>query len=163
MCRSQGLIGVLQADFPGNRPFQLPLHPEAGVKLNLLPDCLKNYLLRTGVNTYLFFFPWVKFFFLFFFFFTFYFVLGNSRCCVSFRWQAKGLSYTYACIHSPPNSLSHRGDHINIEQSSLCCTLVLVPCAVIHLKYSSVYMSIPNSLTLSSTHPFLAATISSFS
>ena len=71
MCRSQGLIGVLQADFPGNRPFQLPLHPEAGVKLNLLPDCLKNYLLRTGVNTYLFFSPWVKFFFLFFFFLLF--------------------------------------------------------------------------------------------
>ena len=34
---------------------------------------------------------------------------------------------------------------------------------VIHFKYSSVYMSIPNSLTILSSHPSLLATISSFS
>ena len=29
----------------------------------------------------------------------------NKQCCDSFRWPVKGLSHTYACIHSPPNSL----------------------------------------------------------
>jgi len=40
---------------------------------------------------------------------------------------------------------------LNTEQSSLCCTVA--PCLVIHFKYSSVYLSIPNSLTISSPHP----------
>ena len=34
---------------------------------------------------------------------------------------------------------------------------------VIHFKYSSVYMSIPNSLTIPSPYPFPLVTVSSFS
>ena len=41
---------------------------------------------------------------------TFNFILDYSQWTVlcSFRWIAKGFSYTYTCIHSPPNS---RGGH----------------------------------------------------
>ena len=37
---------------------------------------------------------------------TFNFILDYSQWTVlcSFRWIAKGFSYTYTCIHSPPNS-----------------------------------------------------------
>ena len=38
----------------------------------------------------------------------------------------------------------------NIEQSSLCYTVG--PCLLIHFKYSSVYMSIPNFLQLMNLH-----------
>ena len=34
-------------------------------------------------------------------FLTFYLIFNNI---VSFRWTPKGLSHTYTCIHSPPNS-----------------------------------------------------------
>ena len=27
----------------------------------------------------------------------------HTQCCDSFQWTVKGLSYTYTCIHSPPN------------------------------------------------------------
>ena len=54
---------------------------------------------------------------------------------------------------------SHPGCHINTEQSSLCYMSSLV----IRFKYSSVYMSIPNSLTIPSFHPSPLVTISSFS
>ena len=36
--------------------------------------------------------------------FIFYWSRANWRCCDNFRWTAKGLSHTYTCIHSPPNS-----------------------------------------------------------
>ena len=51
---------------------------------------------------------------------------------------------------------------LNIEQSSLCYT-VSRALLVIHFKYSSVYMSNPNSLTIPSLHPFPLVTVSSFS
>ena len=55
--------------------------------------------------------------------------------------------------------------------SQLGCTRILsrVPWAinrsllVIYFKHSSVYMSIPNSLTIPPLHPFLLVTISSIS
>ena len=51
----------------------------------------------------------------YYYFYNFYFVLGvqsvNKQCCDSFRWTAKGLSHTYTCIHSPPNSLPSRLAH----------------------------------------------------
>ena len=31
-------------------------------------------------------------------------LIANQQCCDSLRWTAKGLSYTYTCIHSSPNS-----------------------------------------------------------
>ena len=48
----------------------------------------------------------------------------------------------------------------DIEQSSLCYT-VCRSLLVIHFKYSSVYMSIPHSLTVLSPHPSHPVTISS--
>ena len=48
----------------------------------------------------------------------------------------------------------------DIEQSSLCYT-VCRSLLVIHFRYSSVYMSIPNSLTVLSPHPSHLVTISS--
>ena len=66
-------------------------------------------------------------------------------CCNSFRWTVKGFSHTYTCFHSPPSSSLIQAAIGNwaefpelYNRSSL----------VIHLKYSSVYMSIPNSLTI---------------
>ena len=47
---------------------------------------------------------------------------SNYQCCDSFRWTVKGLSRTYPCTHSLPNSpLPSRLRH-NIEQSSMCDT-----------------------------------------
>ena len=56
----------------------------------------------------------------------------------------KGLSHTCTYIHSPPSRLPSRLSH-NIEQSSMCYTVG--PCWLSILRYSSVYMSIPYSLT----------------
>ena len=64
----------------------------------------------------------------------FYFVLGQSQCCDSFRWIAKGLSQTYTCIHFPQTPLSSRLPHNN-EQSSMSCMSVL--------QFSSVAQSCP--------------------
>ena len=30
--------------------------------------------------------------------------IADEQCCDSFRWTVKGLSHTYTCIHSSPNS-----------------------------------------------------------
>ena len=48
-----------------------------------------------------------------------YWSIANEKSCDGFRWTAKGLSHTYACIHSPPTPLPSRLPH-NTEQSSLC-------------------------------------------
>ena len=38
-------------------------------------------------------------------FLTLYFILAYSRlCCDTFRQTAQGLSHTFTCIHSPPDS-----------------------------------------------------------
>ena len=54
----------------------------------------------------------------FFKLFILYWSIADSQCCDSFRWTAKGLSHTYTCTHSPPNSLPSRLPR-NIEQSSM--------------------------------------------
>ena len=53
------------------------------------------------------------------FFASFFFFFYTFICYNSFRRTAKGLSHTYACIHSPPNSPLSRLPG-NTEQSSLC-------------------------------------------
>ena len=53
-----------------------------------------------------------------------YWGIADEQCCGSFRWTAEGLSHTYTCIHSPPNSLPYRLAY-NIEQSSMCYTIGL--------------------------------------
>ena len=58
----------------------------------------------------------------------------------------------------PQTCLPSRLPH-NIEQSSLCCRTLLV----IHFKYTSVYMLVPNSLTIPNCYPSPLETISSFS
>ena len=60
---------------------------------------------------------------------TFYFIT-NKHCCDSFRWTAKGLSYTYTCIHSLPTPTPRLP--YNIEQSSLCC--IVGPCYLFNIK-----------------------------
>ena len=44
--------------------------------------------------------------------------IADEQCCGSFRWKAKGLSYTHTCIHSPPNLPSARqpGWHITLSR-----------------------------------------------
>ena len=62
----------------------------------------------------------------------------------SFGWTTERLSHAYSCIHSPLNSppvqvaTSHRAEFPVLDGRSLL---------VIHFKYSSVYMSISNSLS----------------
>jgi len=62
-----------------------------------------------------------------------------TGCGDSLRWTAKGLSHTYARIHSPPNSppiqaaASHWAEPPVLYSRSL---------PLIHFKYGSVYMSI---------------------
>ena len=51
-----------------------------------------------------------------FFCFSFWYTFVDS-----FRWMEKGLSHTYTCFHSPPNSPPFRLP-CNVEQSSLCYT-----------------------------------------
>ena len=70
----------------------------------------------------------------------------------------KGLSHTCTCILSPPNPSSIRLPH-NIEQSSMGYMSLLV----VHFNYSSMDMSIPNSLTTPPPSPPPTATTSSFS
>ena len=82
--------------------------------------------------------------------------IADWRCCDSFRWTAKGLRYTYACIHSPlPSRLPH-----NIEQSSRCytvgpCWLSIWNTAMCTCPSHTPKLSLPLILT--------PATISSFS
>ena len=40
----------------------------------------------------------------FFKLFTLYWSVTDKQCCDTFRWTAKGLSHTYTCIYSAPNS-----------------------------------------------------------
>ena len=44
------------------------------------------------------------FFILFIRLFILYWCIANWQCSDSFKWTLKGLSHTYACIHSSPNS-----------------------------------------------------------
>ena len=75
--------------------------------------------------------------------FTPYWSIIDKQRCDSCRWTAKKLSHRYTCLHSPTNSPTFQAA-TNTEQSSLCYTD--------HFEYSSVYMSIPNSLTIPSNH-----------
>ena len=68
---------------------------------------------------------------------------ADQQCCGGFRRTAKGLSLAWTCIHSPPNPSPIQADkshwvefQVLYNRSSL----------VIHLEYSSVYMTFPNSL-----------------
>ena len=62
-------------------------------------------------------------------------LITEQQCCDSFWWIAKGLSHTYTCIHSPPNSppiqpaTKHWAEFPVLYNRSLL---------VIHFKYSSV-------------------------
>ena len=60
---------------------------------------------------------------------------------------AKGLSQTYTCIHSPPSSPPIQAA---TRQGALFHVLYTSSLLVIHIKYSSVCMSIPNSQTIPS-------------
>ena len=96
------------------------------------------------------------------FFFTFYSVLEiQIKCCDSFRWTAKGLSHIYTYIHSPPSSPPIQAATWHWAEFPVLHSRALL---AIHFKYSSVYMSILNSLTMTSPHPSPSpVTISSFS
>ena len=65
----------------------------------------------------------------------------------SFRWKVKGLSHTYHVFILPQTSPS-LGLPYNIEQSSMYYPGG--PCCLSIFKYSCVYMSTPNSETISS-------------
>ena len=73
----------------------------------------------------------------------------------------KGLSHTYTCIHSPPNSPPIQAATWHWAEFPVLYSRSLL---VIHFKYSRVYMSIPKSLIIPFPHPSRPpTTISSFS
>ena len=56
----------------------------------------------------------------------------------------------HAHMHSSPKLPSHPGCHITLSKFPVVYSR---PLLVFHFKYSIVYMSIPNSLTIPSLHP----------
>ena len=56
----------------------------------------------------------------------------------------------HTCMHSSPKLPSHPGCHITLSKFPVLYRRSLL---VFHFKYSIVYMSIPNSLTIPSFHP----------
>ena len=64
--------------------------------------------------------------------------------------------YMYSIL---PQNPSHPGCRVTLNrvQCAICGTLL-----VMHFKHSTVYMSIPNSLTIPSLHPSPLVTITSF-
>ena len=97
-------------------------------------------------------------------FFLFYIgvQLINNVLSVSGVQQSHPVIHKYVsiCFQIPfPFKLLH-----NTEQSSLCYTEGPASLLVIHLKYGSVFMSTPNSLTIPAhPHPSPMVTISLFS
>ena len=61
--------------------------------------------------------------------------------------QQKDLAIRIHVLFSPQTPLLAT----YIEQNSMCHTVA--PCWLIHFKYSCMYISIPNSLTVPSAHP----------
>ena len=92
-----------------------------------------------------------------FLFWTFYFVVGYSRLAMLWQFQvnSKGTQpYIHMYLFSPQNP-SYPGCHILLSRVHV---LYNRPLLVIHSKYSSVYMAIPNSLTTLSSpgnHKFI--------
>ena len=94
------------------------------------------------------------------FFLTVYFVLRYSQLTNNVIVSGKQQRDSAINIHGsilPQTPQPSRLPH-NTEQNSMCYTLVTgigigISLLVIHFKYSSVYMSIPNSLTIPSAHP----------
>ena len=80
------------------------------------------------------------------------FCIGVYSRCDSFKWTAKGLSHTYTCIHSTPNSLLIQLPH-DTEQSSLCCSRI---CWLSIINIARAYMLLSNSLSLPALLPHLA-------
>ena len=78
------------------------------------------------------------------------YILEYSRLTDVQHFQVhSGGTQPYACIHSPQMPLPSRMPH-NVEQSSMWYSRSLL---VIHFKYKSVCMSIPNSLAIPSPSP----------
>ena len=77
--------------------------------------------------------------------------IANQQCFDSFRWTVKGLSHTYMCILSPPNSPPIQAATWHWAEFPVLSRRSLL---VIHFKYSSVYMLIPNSPKIPSPYPF---------
>ena len=84
---------------------------------------------------------------------AFYLVLEYCRLTLLCQFQVNSERLSHTRVHSPPNSPP-------VQAAPLTVTLSRVPCAIytvgsllgISLKYSSVYMSIQNSLTSPSPH-----------
>ena len=82
----------------------------------------------------------------------------DLECFFSFRCTAKWFSYT--CIYSFPNSFAFNWLQNTEQFPMLHSRSLLVVCFI--GKYSTVYMSIPNFLITSPTHPCPLVTISLF-
>ena len=93
-------------------------------------------------------FYFVFFFFLILFFFLYWYI-ANEQCCDSYRWTVKGLSHTYTCFHSSSNSPPIQATTQHWTEFHVLYSKSLL---VIHFRYGSVYMSIPNYLTVPSPH-----------
>ena len=91
--------------------------------------------------------------------FIFYWGVASWQSCNNFRWTAKGLSHPNTCTYSSPNAppfpaATEHWPELHVPYS--------MPLFIIPLKYSGVYMSIPNSLTIPSPHFSYPATIRLF-
>ena len=81
-------------------------------------------------------------------------LIVDWECCDSFRWKWRELAIHNTCIHSPQNGPPFQAVIQHWVEFRVLYSRALL---VIHFKYSSMYMTIPNSLTVSS----LSATICS--
>ena len=75
------------------------------------------------------------------------FILGyrSINFCHHFRWTVKGLSHTYTCILSYPNSPPIQAATWHWAEFPLLYSRSLL---VTHFKYSNVYTTFPKSLTV---------------
>ena len=72
-------------------------------------------------------------------------LIANLKCCGSFRWTSKGISHTCTCILSPPSPSLIQAGALHWEEFPVLyrSSLLVTP-----LKYNTVYVSFPTSLTI---------------
>ena len=110
----------------------------------LLPHCQGLFILRRPLgcsSTPVLYHRSFSFFLLL----ILYWGIAGQQCCDI---MVSGKQKKNSTIHSPPNPSSQPAFHINwVEFHVLCYRSLLV----VHFKYSSVYMSIPNSISILSS------------
>ena len=126
------------SSFPPLTPSQMDTSKLGSFVLTTIPQFTTDAIYHTWTFCFLFC--------LFFFILNISFCIGvepinNVVIVSSEQWRDSAIHiYVSILLQTPPSSRPH-----NIEQSSMCYTLL-----VIHFEYSSTYKSIPNSLAIPS-------------